>query len=60
LYVTDSLKFLNNNVANALGGNVIEKRFADIVYRADDDQNEENQESSEDIKKRISQKVRGY
>jgi len=47
-------------VANALGGNVIEKRFADIVYRADDDQNEENQESSEDIKKRISQKVRGY
>lgn len=55
VYVTDVLKILASNTAEAFGGQIISTRYADIIQP-----HPENTESAEEIIARIKGKANGY
>lgn len=53
IYITDALKTLTKNIAESLGGEIITKRYYDVIS------NEKPRETANEIKERIVGKING-
>ncbi len=54
VYITDSIKNINESVSNFFGGRVYKERFYDIVNKSED---KKSSETAEEIKNRIIGKI---
>ena len=53
-YVADTLKSINNSVANTLGGTIVTTRYIDLISVSNKDYKEQN---PEEVIERISNKL---